>query len=547
MSQPEETPSLDALTAIRTETALSRYPIHRLAKKGEITIDIQKTGVEDTTALLWEVSYNSKYGQPGPLAYKLDTIIVNRRIEEAMERGGGALGKLIKLGSLRDICRELGNSEGGESVQSVKRALLQNASAFINAKITYKTKEHKSATGQSERSLEAAFSRYSVVFTGEGLPDGRKADAVYLILGDIYRDVLAHAVMRPLDYDYLRSLPPASQRFYEVVSYQIYAALRYNNPRAKLSYAEYCLLSTQTRYLDWDHIKKQMYKVHLPHLRSGYIAKIEYEPVTDAEGLPDWSMYYTPGPNATAEYRAFTGGGNRAVQRLSKPPERPGTLPLAFSESSAPLASEQATSADSQSKLTVGSDPEGALVAELVAQGVGRSAAQKLAEEKPDVCWLHLDVYMPYLDALAAREEFAYRNGKGAYLHEAIRREYGPPKGFEAAYQREQDKQARSQQAVRQQARISHAEAFRAAYEAYLEEMLSQMPQSQPEAFTSFLTQEETERGKLQRIGLSLKKFDSPGQKLVRFRQFFTGKGVLEFWEWDRDLNAKGFDVGPSE
>lgn len=551
MPPPEEPVSLDVLTVIRTETALSRYPIHRLAKKGEITIDIQKTGMDDAKALLWEVSYNSKYGQPGPLAYKLDTIIVNRRIEEAIERGGGALGNVIKLGSLRDICRELGNSEGGESVQSVKRALLQNASAFINAKITYKTKEFRAgSTGQSERSLEAAFTRYSVIFTGEGLPDGRKADAVYLILADVYRDVLTHAVMRPLDYGYLKSLPPASQRFYEVVSYQMYAALRHNNARAKLSYAEYCLLSTQTRYLDWDHVKKQMYKVHLPHLRSGYVAKIEYEAATDAEGQPDWVMYYTPGPNAVAEYRAFMGGGNRAVQRLTKPPERPGTLPVAFSEPPAHSAPAPAAVADFQPDLSVdigstdsaaGTDigPEEALVAALVTQGVGRAAAQTLAEDKPDVCRLHLEAYMPYLDALAARGEFVYRNGKGAYLHDAIRREYGPPKGFGAAHQREQDKQVRSLQAIRQQARISHAEAFRAAYEAYLGQMLSQAPQSQPDAFADFLAQEAAERGKLQKIGFSLRKFDTQGQRLVRFRQFFTGKGVLEFWDWDRDLNPE--------
>lgn len=544
MPLPEEA-ALDILTAIRTETALSRYPIHRLAKKGEITIDIQKIGTDSGAALLWEVSYNSKYGQPGPLAYKLDTIIVNRRIEEAIEWGGGALGSIVRLGSLRDICRELGNSEGGESVQAIKRALMQNASAFINAKITYKTRDLKAGgAGQSERSLEAAFSRYSVIFTGESLPDGRKADAVYLILADVYRDVLVHAVMRPLDYDYLKSLPPAAQRFYEVVSYQIYAALRHNNPRAKLSYADYCLLSTQTRYLDWDHVKKQMYKVHLPHLRSGYITKIEYEAATDAQGLPDWTMYYTPGPNAAAEYRAFVGGGNRAVQRLTKPPERPRTLPLAFSEDQVPQAHAQAASTVLKPSPTVDpstadSGPEEILVAELITHGVGRAVAQKLAEEKPDVCRLHLDAYMPYLDVLAARGEFVYRNGKGAYLHDAIRREYGPPKGFDEAYQREQDKQIRSQQAVRQQARISHAEAFRAAYEAYLEEMMLEVSRSQPDAFAEYLAQEATERMKLQKIGLSLNKFNSRGQRLVRFRQFFTGKGVQEFWDWDRDLNPE--------
>ena len=104
------------------------------------------------------------------------------------------------------------------------------------------------------------------------------------------------------------------------------------------SYAEYCLLSTQTRYLDWDHVKKQMYKVHLPHLQAGYIAKIEYEEATDAEGQPDWIMYYTPGPNAAAEYRAFMGGGNRAVRSCPRPPSRPRTLALPFPAAAPPPA-----------------------------------------------------------------------------------------------------------------------------------------------------------------------------------------------------------------
>jgi len=323
-----------------------------------------------------------------------------------------------------------------------------------------------------------------------------------------------------------------------VVSYQVYAALRHNNPRAKLSYAEYCLLSTQVRYFDWDHVKKQMYKVHLPHLRSGYVARIEYEAATDAEGRPDWTMYYTPGPNAAAEYRAFTGGGNRAVQRLSESPARPTTLALPFSDAAA--------SAAEPTEPTHAADPgpEAPLAEELVAQGVGRAAAQKLAADKPDVCRLHLDEYIPYLDALAARGEFAYRNGRGAYLHDAIRREYGPPMGFEAVRQREREKRVRSEQAVRQQARISHAEALRADYEAYLAGMLMRMPKSQPEAFAAFMAQDGAERKKLQAIGLSLKKFESPGQHLVRFRQFFTGKGVLEFWEWDRQLNPKPLEAG---
>lgn len=70
-----------------------------------------------------------------------------------------------------------------------------------------------------------------------------------------------------------------------------------------------------------------------------------------------------------------------------------------------------------------------------------------------------------------------------------------------------------------------------------------EVSRSQPDAFAGYLAQEATERMKLQKIGLSLSKFDSRGQRLVRFRQFFTGKGVQEFWDWDRDLNPEGLTL----
>ena len=101
------------------------------------------------------------------------------------------------------------------------------------------------------------------------------------------------------------------------------------------------------------------------------------------------------------------------------------------------------------------------------------------------------------MTAQAAQGGLFDRSGKGAYLHDAIRSEYGSPKGFELVHQREQEKQLRSLQAVRQQARISLAEAFRADYKVYLGERLVQMPLSQPDAFAGFLAQEETERRKL--------------------------------------------------
>src|SRR6516165_5467088 len=102
--QPDDEAEIVPLNPIRVETALSRYPVHRLAKKGSISIELHEADEQGQTTLHWEVDASRKYGQPGPLAYKVDTLIVNRRIEEASR----PIPKVIKLGSLHDICRELG-------------------------------------------------------------------------------------------------------------------------------------------------------------------------------------------------------------------------------------------------------------------------------------------------------------------------------------------------------------------------------------------------------------------------------------------------------
>ena len=46
----------------------------------------------------------------------------------------------------------------------------------------------------------------------------------------------------------------------------------------------------------FNHLKKQMYKLHHPHRQSGYIVKVDYQETVDVEGQTDWEMFYTPGP-----------------------------------------------------------------------------------------------------------------------------------------------------------------------------------------------------------------------------------------------------------
>lgn len=383
---PEASTDLSPLNPIRVETALSRYPVHRLARKGSIDIEIREHNAHGEVAIRWEVDHSKKHGQPGPLAYKVDTLIVNRRIEEAAR----PIPKVIKLGSLRDMCRELGMSEG-ENVNTIRKALRQNAFAGISAKTSYRLADGTLKT------LEADFTRYSVVFTGEEMPDGRKADAVYVILNDIYMMVINGAMTRPLDYDYLKDLPPGPQRFYELLSYKMYAALRWERPRAKLLYSEFCAHAPQTRHSDWEQVRSQMNKLHRPHRESGYIASFESHQTTDQDGKPDWVLHYLPGPKALAEYRTFTKRGGPALLEI-EPPVPP----------------------------TVAAVEMSSLERELVQRGITAAVAKDLMRDYPaDAIRLQIECVEFLIEKKPDKID-----DPAAYLVQSIRGEYAVPAGF---------------------------------------------------------------------------------------------------------------------
>ncbi|MCA1566119.1 MAG: hypothetical protein LC803_10875 [Acidobacteria bacterium] len=402
---------------IRTETALSRFPVHRLSKKGSISISIKVAKPNGELKTQWKVSYNSEYGQPSPLAYKLDTLIVNRRIEEE----GKPLPRLIRLGSLTEIAHLMGTGE--KNTNAVKKALLQNAFAAITAKFTYKTKS------SGEAFAEIADTRYGVIFTGEKLPSGEKADAVYIILHDIYREILNNAIDRPLDYEYMQELTPGAQRFYELLSYQMYAALK-NKTSAKMLYSEFCMYAPQIRYYDWEHIKKQMYKLHRPHLASQYIEKIQFEKIVGEGGQSDWLMIYVPGIRAKGQHVAFQ---RKPVPRI-KHSERSATQPSFLPEEKPELFPEPV--------LTFAPEEE-QLVSKLVQFGVGETKARSLVKK-------HREATEAQIAAYSYREVGKPRKNAAGWLVAAIEGNYTLP----ALYLEEQEKKQQASKAKEQRSEI---------------------------------------------------------------------------------------------
>jgi hypothetical protein len=412
------------LERIGVVAVLARYPVHRLSRQGAMPIAIQEASADGQAIVSWNVGWHSEYGQGGLLAYKLDTLVVNRKLDEA----GRPIPHILRLGGLYEIARDLGLAT--HDTRIIRDALYQNASAFITAKVRYKARDG------AERWIEIGSTRYAVVFTGERLPDGRTADAVYLVLNDVYREIVDHAQTRPLDYDYLRGLPPAAQRLYELLSYPIFGALAHGRPKARMPYSEFCTYAPQTRYAEFWRMRRQMEKLHRPHRTSGYLAGIEYEPTTDRDGRPDWTLVYEPGTKARAEHRAFTSKG-RLVATWAE-------LPLGAPEPPPATSAKAATSPEPE--------PTG-LERELVERGVTRSVAAELVRDFP-------------AERLRRQVEVV------DWLRETKPKRVAAPAGFRSRAERaEAEATARAQQDQQEQARqaTARAQAERDQIRAYWE------------------------------------------------------------------------------
>ncbi len=504
---------------IRIETALSRFPVHKLAKqRGGITIDIRETTSAGELKTKWKVSYNNEYGQPGALAYKVDTLIVNRRIDDERPY----IPKVIKLGSLREVCKELGMRFSGANTNDVKKALMQNVGAIITAKLSYK------ATDGTERTVEAGFSRYSVIFTGERFPDGRKANAVYILLNDIYLKVLNEAQTRPLDYDYLRDLPPTAQRFYELIGFQIYAVLKHERPRARLSYADFCTRAPQTRYLDWEHVRKQMYKVHAPHLRSGYLAGVEFQEQQTASGEPDWIMLYTPGRRALTEFQQ----ASRKPRPLPRPQAAKATKPSRETSEALPAV---LTEPSPTAQIGEADDASEQLVSKLMAFHVAEATARELVRDYRRAVELQLKA-LPHRQTGKIKE-------LAPWLIQAIKENYELPEGFKRTMEKEEEVRRQLAKKEAEQTRQRRREALQPAYYEFLRGREAEHRSERRKAYSAFLAAETEQRAEIENNRIfkpkfkahQLEIFDHAESHLDRLRAYFTEPTLDEWLELQPD------------
>jgi hypothetical protein len=278
-------------------------------------------------------------------------------------------------------------------------------------------------------------------------------------------------------------------------------------------YSYYCTRAPQTRYLDYDHVKKQMYKLHAPHKKSGYISAVELRETTDGEGQPDWEMLYTPGQRAKVEFREAT-GKNRTVGRQRATPS---LLAPATNEPAPAVPTHEAAPEDEQ------------LLTKLMSFQIAEPTARELVRDYRRSVELQLRA-LPHRNLNKIRD-------LASWLIVAVKESHQLPEAITDVLAKEEE--VRKAQAKREAAEIHHRdeEARNAAYFDFLRGRAGQVEKTQPEAYRAFLNDSVTQRAKLERNPthkgqvkkIMLRVFDDEQSHLERYRDYFN-EPSLEEW-----------------
>ncbi len=390
---------------LRAEANFLKFPFFDLAREStkttRDTVEVRETilGPDGSkTEILWEVLRAVKTPFPGELARRIHREVVERIISDLPR----PVRNPIRLGSFRDICARLEIRVSGRSANNIRTALHSILAATVRSKSTFFRKARKGY-------IDDSFHLYDrVAFTGDELPDGKTADAVYVVLGSWYLENLNANYVVPLDFTYYRQIKGAiALRLYELLHHWFFIALINKQGVVERHYSTLCSYFPLTRQDSLWKARKQMREAHAQHHQAGFLATMPEWRATPGTSN-DWTLVYTAGPKAHNEFR------RNQMRRKDQEAIAPDELPAA-SQLLLPSL-EDAGLAEVQRDLA----------RELGLRGITEGVALELAR-------VHLPVQLT-----AQIEAFDWLVGKGGhisqnpagYLRTAIEENYAPPAGY---------------------------------------------------------------------------------------------------------------------
>jgi hypothetical protein len=278
------------------------------------------------------------------------------------------------------------------------------------------------------------------------------------------------------------------------------------------------------RLFTWERAKKQLYKIHRPHIESGYISKVESEQTTDKQGRPDWFLWYTPGRKAKREYREFN-ERPRVEDSSPKPPAKPRLVEVR-KENKDTLIPER-------------SPEDSTLIEKLTSFGIDEGRAAQLVENNRTECALWANAW-------------PYQNQKGmenppAVLISFIEKKRRPlPKAYKEAIEWEQQKNENEAARHSELAGELHFQFFAAIFRARLEEELSEIARTHPGTYNAFEEHFDKKHTKdLRRIESEDVRKDFRARKAMEFFNEIRpelGARLTTFDEWNETENRDNSD-----
>jgi hypothetical protein len=270
------------------EPVLLEWPFFQFSKRCRTGVaPVEHAGLGGVS---WKVIADPRFGCPREAAFHLHTFVLVPLLYERYPD----IPEVVDLGSLARLCSKLEISDSGHNLANMRLALRQLTAATIETNLKYADMSGR------DRPIPMSFSRYQLISPVSGDGGRWRREAIRLHICDEYRRLLANTFPVYLDRAYAAPMRPGAQRFYQLLSSRIRDCVADKGP-AEILYSDYCRRAPQKRCFERDAVQKQMYKLHAPHIRSGYLgAKIFYRPI-GTETDPDWMVTYSPGPAARQE------------------------------------------------------------------------------------------------------------------------------------------------------------------------------------------------------------------------------------------------------
>ncbi|MEZ4568616.1 MAG: hypothetical protein R2860_17185, partial [Desulfobacterales bacterium] len=200
---------------IKSEVNFLILPYFSLDKDADVNRRLEFNEIaqrgDEMFEIFWTVIPHSEFGLPRDFERRLQ-----RAIEHSLTCMPRPISNPVPLPGIRELSRLMGVTCNGRFAEKVKNGLTTMMMTAIISKRSYYNKSKKAW-------LDERFHLYDkIVFKDELLSDGQTAERTYVYFTSGYLDNLNALYVRPMDFEYLKSIRPISSRLYEILGVKFY-------------------------------------------------------------------------------------------------------------------------------------------------------------------------------------------------------------------------------------------------------------------------------------------------------------------------------------